>query len=320
MGGKLDDSIHEGLPSEEQPVKNRYCLNCKTGLTDIYCPHCGQKDIPKRQTLGELLTNFVSSFWSYESKFFRTAQYLLLKPGFLAIEYNDGRRESYYHPARMYVFISFIYFLLFYSLPDTLEYEKIQGSSDNIAYKGYGTIITIDSARATTLAQYDSVQNALPEGKRDGWAGRFFAELEIKIAQRYGENREGFTKDFASAFTSNFPKVFFILLPIFALILKLLYLRKDFFYSEHLVFSIYFYNFFFLAGSFYMLVKLSSWLSWMAVLLSVWMGLYLLLGIKNMYRERWGITIIKCCTFILLFSGCVSIGLMLNLMFTLMYF
>ena len=116
----LDKSLPpaEGMVDAEQAGKIstdsiRHCLNCNTQLYDAYCPHCGQKDIPKRQTLGELLTNFVSSFWSYESKFFRTCQYLLFKPGFLATEYTAGRRERYYHPARMYVFMSFIFFLLF---------------------------------------------------------------------------------------------------------------------------------------------------------------------------------------------------------------
>src|SRR5688572_21532788 len=114
----------EGMVNAEQEAnvdrnkEERFCLNCSTRLTDIYCPHCGQKDIPKRQTLGELVFNFISSFSGYESKFFVTCRHLLFKPGFLATEYNEGKRERYFHPARMYAFISFIFFLLFFSLPD----------------------------------------------------------------------------------------------------------------------------------------------------------------------------------------------------------
>jgi Zn finger protein HypA/HybF involved in hydrogenase expression len=114
----------EGMVNAEQGAKvesgneKRHCLNCSTPLTDVYCPHCGQKDIPNRQTLGELVFNFISSFSGYESKFFTTCRYLLFRPGFLATEYNSGKRERYFHPARMYVFISFIFFLLLFSLPD----------------------------------------------------------------------------------------------------------------------------------------------------------------------------------------------------------
>jgi len=53
------------------PHHSRYCLNCHTALTDIYCPHCGQKDIPRRQTLTELSFNFFSSFSGYESRFLK---------------------------------------------------------------------------------------------------------------------------------------------------------------------------------------------------------------------------------------------------------
>jgi len=318
MGERFEKSVRDGMPSAGE-ARNQYCLNCEAALTDSYCSHCGQKDIPKRQTLGELFTNFISSFWSYESKFFKTAQYLLLKPGFLATEYNDGRRERYYHPARMYVFISFVYFLIFYSFPNAGEQEKVIRSTDNIAYKGYGTTITIDSLQATSLAQYDSIQNTLPLEERDGWLDRFFQEQTIKLSQKYGNDPQGFAQDFSDSFTANFPKIFFILLPIFALTLKLLYLRKDFYYSEHLVFSIYYYNFFFLAGSFYMLFKLSTWLNWLAVAVFLWIGVYLLLGMKKMYKQKWGATVLKYATFLLLFSVSIGIGLMLNLAITLIF-
>ncbi|MFM7485782.1 MAG: DUF3667 domain-containing protein, partial [Cytophagales bacterium] len=66
----------------------------------------------------------MSSFWSYEGKFFRTTKYLITKPGFLAQEYCAGKRESYYHPARMYVFISFVFFLAFFSIPEDPEEDK----------------------------------------------------------------------------------------------------------------------------------------------------------------------------------------------------
>lgn len=321
MDERVDESLtgSDGLTTDEQLENKRYCLNCETELTDSYCPHCGQKDIPKRQTLGELLTNFISSFWSYESKFFKTGQYLLLKPGFLPIEYNEGRRERYFHPARMYVFISFIYFLLLYSVPDADEHDTVIGSPDNSAYKGYGTSVLIDTLGFARLSQYDSIQKTLPIAERDGWLAGFFVKRKIEVIQKYTENPTRFAADVSSSFTANFPKIFFMLLPVFALLLKLLYFRKDFFYSEHLVFSICFYNFFFLAGSLYMLFNLSDWLQWLAIGNGMWIALYLLLGMKNMYKQKWSTTVMKYVAFSLIFSVCVIIGLLLNLTITLMY-
>ena len=119
--------VAEGMVDAEEGSKpkphNELCLNCGAKLIDSFCHHCGQKDIPRRQTLGELFSNFISSFWSYEGKFFLTTKYLITKPGFLTVEYNAGRRESYYHPARMYVFISFVFFLFLFSLP--VSWQKV---------------------------------------------------------------------------------------------------------------------------------------------------------------------------------------------------
>ena len=70
----------------------------------------------------------------------------------------------------------------------------------------------------------------------------------IELNQKYKDEPGKFGEDFGTAFKDNFSKVLFYLLPFFALLLKLLYVRRDFFYSEHLVFSIYYYNFFYLVA------------------------------------------------------------------------
>jgi Protein of unknown function (DUF3667) len=148
MAEGMVDAEQSGQPKRH----NEFCLNCGTKLLDTFCQHCGQKDIPKRQTLGELLTNFISSFWSYEGKFFKTLKFLIIKPGFLATEYNAGKRESYYHPARMYVFISFVFFLLLSIVPsDDLK---------NSAFK-----VDFSEGKEDTLATVDSIKSMVDSVK-----------------------------------------------------------------------------------------------------------------------------------------------------------
>ncbi|MEJ0030628.1 MAG: DUF3667 domain-containing protein [Bacteroidota bacterium] len=53
------------------------------------------------------------------ASFFAPRSIFFLKPGFLAVEYNKGKRETYFHPVRMYTFASFLFFLLFVFLPDS---------------------------------------------------------------------------------------------------------------------------------------------------------------------------------------------------------
>jgi hypothetical protein len=344
---------------------NEFCLNCGTKLEDTFCHHCGQKDLPQRQTIGELLANFISSFWSYEGKFFKTTKYLLIRPGFLATEYTAGRRESYYHPARMYVFISFVFFLVLFSLPEgdsrkelTLDkedykefkkdYSKSKVNVDSLlskmatwnadssevkipiaaidsirketgkkikkGKKNSGTNFSLSGTEYKSLKAYDSLQDKLSEGKRDNWIIRSLTKRSIELNDKYKGNMDQFGKDFMQVFKDNFSKVLFWLLPVFALLLKLLYVRRGFYYSEHLVFTIYYYNFFFLAGSIQLLLNQVSWLEWAGTIVGFWIFFYLLFAMKRMYGQRWGKTIFKFLLFSFLFMFCLGIGLAISAM------
>lgn len=358
--------LAEGMVDAEQGATkntNTHCLNCGTELIDRFCHHCGQKDIPKRQTLGELLTNFLSSFWSFEGKFFRTTRYLISKPGLLAKDYNAGKRESYYHPARMYVFLSFVFFLVVLSLPDGDGDDNIatvKATRDNLSqlkedYEGVNLdslfriaprepgdtsarvllknvldslqrvkakepanlssdngSISLTTDNYETLREYDSVQNALPPDKRDNWLERRMLTRGLKLKERYGKDEAAFGDAFTDAFLRNFSKVLFWLLPVFALLLKLLYWRRDFFYSEHLVFTIYYYNFFYLAGTAMALLGLTPIADVVNVAIGFWVFFYLLFAMKRMYNQRWPKTITKFLLFCFVFVICLGIGLTIN--------
>jgi hypothetical protein len=366
----------EGMIDAEQGGENKtpneFCLNCGTKLLDKFCHHCGQKDIPRRQTLGELWTNFISSFWSYEGKFFQTTRYLLTKPGWLALEYTAGRRESYYHPARMYAFISFVFFLLFFSfsgsdenedgdktnVADSITVDKIidkttdalkKAKIDSIALAESDNDSTVqkflsknwaDSVKKAskkkkkgknnigwnmknsdykTVKAYDSAQALLPEDKRDGWFEHNMQVKAIKLNAKYKDNLEQFGKDFMNSFKDNFSKVLFFLLPFFALTLKLLYIRRGYFYSEHLVFSIYYYNFFYLAGSLQMLINKIPWLEWLGTIIGFWIFFYLLFAMKKMYNQSWRKTILKFLIFDFLFLILLSIGFAISAIAIIMF-
>ena len=362
----------EGMVDAEQSGHskrhNEVCLNCGTKLTGEFCHHCGQKDIPRRQTMGELFSNFISSFWSYEGKFFLTTKYLITKPGFLAEEYNVGRRESFYHPARMYVFISFVFFLLYFSLPDkdqinasTVSKSKMDLTEDDLkeinedlkkgkldsilrAIPGQDSTLNaispgimdsinkkakqkkkwnginwgLQKAEYKSVQAYDSAQQLKPEKDRDGWMKRRLMSRVIVLNQKYKDDGTGFAKDFGSAFKDNFSKVLFYLLPIFALLLKLLYVRRDFFYSEHLVFSIYYYNFFYLAGCLQMLVTLIPGMDWLGNVIGLWIFFYLMFAMKRMYQQSWRKTIFKFFVFSFMFFWFALIGLGISAMTILM--
>ena len=307
--------MDKSTPAAQSSSPN--CLNCGAPLAGKYCYRCGQKDIPRRQTIGELLMNFVGSFTSFESKFFKTIQYLLLKPGFLAMEFNEGRRETYYHPARAYVFISFIFFLI-------ALWPSSEGSSaGDTTPKGWSIQFNFDGADTVTLgkdstsrfksrAEYDSVQRTLPPDERDNWFERHVRMRVIDLDQKYDGNKEQMLAAVVNTFKSNFPKVFFFLLPIFALLLKLLYVRRDYYYAEHLVFSIQFYNFFFVVSIIALLLEKIAWLAWTPLAIAIWVLTYLPLAMKRMYRQRWGKTVLKYLLLVGVFIFCIGVGFLVN--------
>ena len=89
------------------------------------------------------------------------------------------------------------------------------------------------------------------------------------------------------------------MLPFVALMLKLLYVRRDFLYSEHLVFSLYYYNFLFLIWSAILLIKLLPWTGVLTTIGMWWTLLWLPLAMKRVYNQGWWKTALKCLLLLL---------------------
>lgn len=92
-----------------------HCLNCGESLLkeENYCPACGQENKDQRVSIGLFLSDFFSNYINFDSTFFRTLPLLLLRPGKLTKEFNDGRRRKFIHPIRLYLIFSLFYFFIF---------------------------------------------------------------------------------------------------------------------------------------------------------------------------------------------------------------
>lgn len=93
-----------------------------------------------------------------------------------------------------------------------------------------------------------------------------------------------------------------ISLPIFAVVLKLFYLRKKRYYVEHLILNVHIHTLLFLLVFLILFVQvvLPSWmdyeprsLGWMIALTSIYGLAYIPLSMKRYYGERWWVTILK---------------------------
>lgn len=99
--------------------KEKICLNCQAALHGRYCHLCGQQNIEPKESVWGLITHFFYNITHFDGSFFRTTKHLIFKPGYLSKEYIRGRRASYLHPVRMYIFTSAFFFIVFFSMYDT---------------------------------------------------------------------------------------------------------------------------------------------------------------------------------------------------------
>ncbi|OGX92036.1 DUF3667 domain-containing protein [Hymenobacter coccineus] len=92
------------------------CANCHYAFAPDapreFCPQCGQQNHAVEISFGHVVEEFLEGIFHFDGKVFRTAGLLLFRPGELTRRFLAGQRVPYVPPIRLYVFISFVFFLL----------------------------------------------------------------------------------------------------------------------------------------------------------------------------------------------------------------
>jgi hypothetical protein len=289
------------------------CPNCQNLLTpdDTFCSNCGQKRIhPEDYSVWHLIAESVGDFFHFDSKFFATLWPLFFRPGYLTIEYLQGKRARYFQPFKLFLFISFLFFLTSgimnhkESIPDHPEVSsvKVKGDSTGIDKESDSLKFSLNEAYDKALAISDDslrkmvkkyglsryVNIKFPEAS---WFSRFMIKQVVK-------NRLQGSGTFNENMQKTTPKLVFILIPFIAFLLKLLYIRKKIPYFNHIIFSVHYLSFVFvllwirLFGS-----RITDKVSLVIYLLLL---IYLFLALLNVYRQKKWKTFRK---FMLLFFG-----------------
>jgi hypothetical protein len=324
--------------------KEKDCLNCGTIVEGRFCQACGQENIEPRETFWMMIAHFFNDITHFDGKFFTTLKDLVFRPGFLPAEYIRGRRASYLHPVRMYIFTSAVFFLIFFSINDPKdviqlsdnepysmarrdsviqevrqELEKDLGNtnllaqlsllrdttrpvrtSDLLPFSDDFIVVGTFGGKFTSRRQYDSVQQSLPADKRDGWLKRWWNKKASGVNEKYMHKRDASFEDFASAVLHQLPYLLFVSLPFFALLLKLLYVRrKKFYYVDHGIFSVHHYIFSFILLLFtFLLNKLKDMTGWSILNFIMFItvlsgGVYLFIAMKKFYKQGFWKTFLK---------------------------
>ena len=179
-----------------------------------------------------------------------------------------------------------------FTVMDEEEIEKLDSiiansaNQDNISRMDFGyDKHKLDSLIAAGAPEAEQLK-AMGMKDDDGFfKKRFYTQL-LKFQKNSGGG-------ILQAFIDSIPIALFVLLPIFAFILKVFFWRRGSF-SHHLVFSFYYYSFLFVLWGLILLANLlwevPGWINFMTGLSAY---LYLLLAVKHFYRQGYILSFFK---------------------------
>jgi len=198
-----------------------------------FCPACGQSLKVITRPWHEVLRELVTELFDFDGRMLVSLRSLMTRPGYLSLEYINGRRASYTSPVRMYLIISVVFFFV---LPLILPEPTVTGP-----------------AREVAVDQYSQAM--------------------------------------------------FLLLPIFALVLKVFYRQS--YYLSHLVFTVHLFSAMFIVFAVMLSLEVSADQYLVAILIQlvllIYMMAYFVIALRVVYQQGWLKTSLKFLALLLLF-------------------
>jgi hypothetical protein len=308
------------------------CPNCETVHEGNFCPHCGQSTTDFNQPFREIFGDFLNATFNLDSRLLRTLFPLLFRPGVLTREFLAGRRVRYISPSRLYFVSSFFFFLLL----TLVGLRAITTSKDVASPTGDTSVIAFGSPEEVE-SMVDSIdfpheetlptEPAAPDSSELTEEGDFTVQVEgfdgvMETAKRKISEDPRVLLD---GMVDTLPFAIFLLLPVFALLLKLFYVRRGIHYVTHLVFSLNLHAFFFLFASILMLLNtiLPDSIDSIRDLVTIlYLGGYFFIALKVVYGQSYLKTAGKWCLVTLSYLAVLlgaSFGLILVTLFLIGY-
>ena len=370
----------------------RYCANCGTPMQGEFCYRCGQSIHSAIKPIHGMLEDTIDIIFNVDHRVIHTIPPLLLKPGFLTLEYFSGRCVRYIAPFRLMFTLSLLAFFVIHlrmdsvsgtidlrshaptielgddfkdadsaqevrdTLKDKLEElnsarlpavmpqaqlvemdaaaQKIRDQANERLHALGAAPISAASLAAPAITGSSAIGSAatpgtaIPGSAGKSWDDRKMQPFHIawlpnmvnasltQMGEHMLENwrtfkhgdgaaREDAKQRLIGSFFGVLPPTMFVLMPIFALLLKIFYVFKRRLYVEHLIVVLHSHAFLFLSLMLGALIDmLAAWvrpdapwlvtpLGWLNVALWIWAPIYLLIMQKRVYRQGWPMTIFK---------------------------
>jgi hypothetical protein len=275
------------------------CRNCGAVAPGEYCPRCGQETSLALPTVRSLLREAAGRYIALDGRLWRTLFPLLFHPGFLTREYLSGRRRRYIRPARLFLVLSIALFAVLRFEPNVVKDEYFRADRHEVAGESAG----VEAQKGFDVDRDLGIN-------LDVDAGSWLDPLRQRIGEFNKLSRADRARQIFAGMLRYGPYAAFVLLPLFALLFKILYVGRSRRYplrprryAAHLVFGAHSHAFLFLGCTLLVLIAAPP----IRTALVVWMVAYLLWSMKAVYGGRWsGVVLRGLATFVVY---CVFFGL-----------
>ena len=252
------------------------CLNCGAALHGSFCSGCGQRSVPPDPSVAEVAGDAWQELSGYDGRIAATIRGLL-RPGYLTREYVAGRRARYVSPVRLYLIASVIYFVAASSTPPSMSTR-----SGRVDAPGGLQIGVSGSTNSAELSPEERAQLLAGADKAPAVLRPFLRAL---VSDPVG---------FRARVLTIMPRVFFALLPVFAVIVALFYRGRRF--PTSLVFAVHLHAFAFTAFTLPEAAKLTGSVGFevaVSGVMTVAFAAYALLALRAVFGGSWPATVVK---------------------------
>lgn len=184
------------------------CPSCSGVITANYCAVCGEKKVQSRDfTLASIATLTYQALSPIDGKVVRSFRALLLRPGALTAAFVRGLRTPFMGPFQLFILANVLFF-------------AIQSFSD---------------MRILTVGLESRLDN-------QDWADLARAMVDARLAAT-GRTLAEYTPVFDQAVAVNAKSLIGLMVPVFALMLPLVFIGRSKPLGVHVIFALHFYAF-----------------------------------------------------------------------------
>jgi len=321
-----------------RPPPLPYCENCGAPMAGPFCAQCGQAAVDYRRSFRHIIVDVLDSFLSWDSKFFATIGWLIVRPWHLTNQFLAGRRVRYVHPLRLYLLVSILFFFVinYWAKSIHVDPSKISAEDraeiatdldkENLSPEMKARVQRALDAKPLTQAEAQtspspeaaatpqSAATASPPPAMSPTPSGDFGPLvqfdkppsdpfekwlEQRAKEKMGEHGSKMALFIATLFR-NLPYMMLCCIPLFAFVLKVLYVRKRIFYIDHLVYALHIHSFAYLAIMLIVLITIGLsrsipgvFAGWIIAVLWITFAAQVFLSIRRVYRQGWFFTVLK---------------------------